>query len=464
MLDKGISVAIMLFILSMISERFVTWVKIYFGKAGRSLWILFNKQKCNLRKAAQTKEEEKSLEVQVLGLNIVLSIMIALAAHADLFNVFSMDDPYKALGWSGVEIKDIWNFLGIVSGCMLTGLFISLGSKFWHDLLDLLLYAKNLKAKLSDPQTYDADSIDQLTEYLSFTQSDLVKLAIEQNSSYLQTKFPNINFLNDSVTLTEGERKDVLCIYLRDNVSGGIPEKVPVKLPSGKTINVATEVVTGVGYAKVSGGLDGPVANKNSPDYKGSGCCIAEDNNGTYLVTNGHVPCEGDFSNPLFNTGNSDILYGGKKIGDWYYGSMSTQGDFALVRLTDPDSFKESSNAEAFNGQLRDIDKKDYFQPVTVRGQVTTDHGTGYIIEVTQKKIAIQYNYGQTIIFDEAILLGNSKDRKTCGPASDYGDSGGAVYDDQMRLIGIITGIIDNRFTVVIPLRTLVKNLSLKIY
>lgn len=48
-------------------------------------------------------------------------------------------------------------------GYIFTGLFLSLGSKFWHDLLDLLFKFKNTKQLLSQPETYtNYDSADKI--------------------------------------------------------------------------------------------------------------------------------------------------------------------------------------------------------------------------------------------------------------------------------------------------------------
>ena len=48
-------------------------------------------------------------------------------------------------------------------GFAITGLFLSLGSKFWHDLLDILFKFKNVKQRLNETSTYtDYDSADKL--------------------------------------------------------------------------------------------------------------------------------------------------------------------------------------------------------------------------------------------------------------------------------------------------------------
>ena len=59
-----------------------------------------------------------------------------------------------------------FNFISIVRhtvGFTITGLFLSLGSKFWHDLLDILFKFKNTQQVLANPDTYkNYDSPDKL--------------------------------------------------------------------------------------------------------------------------------------------------------------------------------------------------------------------------------------------------------------------------------------------------------------
>jgi hypothetical protein len=465
-LDKGIGIAIMLFILSMIAERIVTWIKIYFGKGGRRLWFLFNSDKKNLRKA-YSQEDEKSIEVQILGLNICISILIALVANANLFSIFKAVEPFTAFGWDNynfdLSIDGFVFFMYSLVGCSLTGLFISLGSKFWHDMLDLLFYTKNLREKLSQSQPYQVSSIAELDNYLTLNGSNLAQLAIEQNSSYLKVKFPNINFLTDSVIIHDGKRKDIIAIYLTDDDEINLPDQIPVKLPSGKIQLVETEIVTNVGLGKPSAGLNGSVSSKKASGYKGSACCIATDLNGDrYLITNCHVLTEGDLSNPLDQTGNTGVFYNQKEIGIWTYGMMDKRGDFALVKLENPNLFIDKEEPISFNGKIKKITSADYFKEVNILGRVTT--GKGYIIENVPKDVGIIYNYGNSIKFNMAILVGDSTNRKTCSPASQEGDSGGAVYDNENNLIGIITGLIDGKFTIVIPVNELIANNSLNIY
>ena len=466
MLEKGVSIAIMLFLLSMISERFITWMKIYFGKKGRSL-PLFSDKNEDLRSKPKTKEEEKVRELKTLGLNIVLSILIAIIAHASLFDILNADTPYQSLGWGKDNIAKIEHFgdiLLLILGSILTGLFISLGSKFWHDLLDLLLYTKSLKEKMCREETYEVKSVDELTEFIRFSEADLVRLAIAQNEQALKTKFSNIEFLNDSVAIIDGERRDVLGIYLTNNNTNGLPDKVPVKLPSGKVYSVNTEITIDVGEATITSGMDGSVANGDLFGFTGSACCIVSDTNkNDFLLTNCHVLTDGHLKNPLFDPGDHDVLYEDKKIGTWHFGSMNATGDFALAAIDNIDNFISNHNPEKFNKTPREIVKDDWLKlKVTVRGNKCGAVTEAFVIELVQNQLKVKYKNGQSLTFNKAILIGNKPDKLKSKPVTNLGDSGGAVFDDKMNLIGIITAK-GNNYTYAIPITEFLTSNNLEI-
>jgi hypothetical protein len=294
------------------------------------------------------------------------------------------------------------------------------------------------------------------------TDSDLVQLAIAQQGASLRTKFPNIEFLNNSITIVNNQREGVVGIYVSDENVVGIPDEITIKFPNGKNYRIGTEIITGVGLATITSGIDGAVSNANLFGLEGSGCCILHnEENVNYLLTNCHVLTDGFKKNPLFNTGNDKVLYNGDELGEWFYGSMTTAGDFALVTIDNIDSFTNSGEFEIFEPVPREITEDDWLKlKVNVRGKVsqTTE---AYIIEVVSQQVKIKYKEGMSIIFDTVILVGN-RPNKNCKPVTVEGDSGGAVFDDQMQLIGIITAV-GNKYSYIIPINDFINSHQLKI-
>src|SRR5436190_5371770 len=291
----------------------------------------------------------------------------------------------------------------------------------------------------------------------------LVKLAIKQKGKALKINFPNIHFLNDSITIVNGERKDVLGIYVVDKNIKGLPGKVLVKLPNGKGRYVKTEIISEVGIAKITGGMDGSVANADLFGFAGSGCCLLIDKNKKMqMLSNCHVMTDGTLENPLFDTRQPQVLYDDNRIGAWEYGSMTSAGDFALIEMDDADSFILNNDPELFNNQTREILKEDWLKlQVTVRGNKCKTK-KAFVIEVIKKQVKILYKNGQTLVIDEAILIADRPDKLKCFPVTEHGDSGGAAYDENKKLIGIITSK-SNKFSYIIPVKKLIQSLNLKI-
>ena len=294
------------------------------------------------------------------------------------------------------------------------------------------------------------------------SQHQLINLALKQNQKRLHAQFPNINFLNDSVILVNKKHKHVLGIYLSDHNKNNIPEKVLVKLPSGKIKNVKTNIVSGLGKAIVTGGISGAVAHEDSPTYTGSGCCVMQDEKANnYLLTNGHVLSDGFLENPLLNTDAKQVLYNDEKIGSWYYGHMNTEGDFALALIENQD-FIDNVSPELFNNKIKTISKSDWLKlKIKVRGN-KCQVKNAYVIEMVSKRLSVGYKNAQSITFDEVILIADKSNKATCLPVTQAGDSGGLAYTNDNELIGIITAG-DNKFSYILPINKLITNLNLTI-
>lgn len=243
-----ISFAIIMMLLSLVSERLANFIKLYFQ--GKKLyipfvfkedgkWYYFLEVELKVLAYKQpTEMAEKEREYRVMIINILVGILIATLADGNFFNIirdiskepqnhtktfsslkgilydgfstklvlgtaymffflwsvslvlFSRLQEFKNFSYKVKYMKPLvlWFFLTIILfvlswllgekdilsigiksivintiGYTITGLFLSLGSKFWHDLLDILFKFKNTQQVLSDPKTYkDYDSADKL--------------------------------------------------------------------------------------------------------------------------------------------------------------------------------------------------------------------------------------------------------------------------------------------------------------
>jgi hypothetical protein len=426
----------------------------------------------HVNKTTDASDDVKEREVTTLS--FIVGFVVAYSFNANLFHLFSAHQPDFGRSESSpfLEVPNEsfyalnpqyfgFDFLPAI-GFLLTAFFLAFGSKFFHDMLDTLFLAKNLRRKVRDDATYDVGSSKELEEWLKVTDKEAVSLAIAQNEALLKTRFSNISYLNDSIALIDNERQSVVAIYLNDNDPADIPSKIPVTLPSGKKVFVATEIIGNAGLAAVTLGFEGPLANVKCPGYKGSVCCVVTDKNkNTLLLTNGHVLSEGRLEDHDFRVPKDDVDYDGALAGTWHYGSMDKSGDFGLVLLDDPENWVTNNDHQSFKG-IRDVTLADVLTlKVKARGH-TSKIKSGYILDIVKDKTGILYKFGKSIIFNTVILVGDTIDKGTSRPITSPGDSGGALYDENSNLIGIITGS-NEKFTYVIPVNDFVKNLNLNL-
>lgn len=130
-MELAIKITLVLLILSLIVEKITGFVKLYIPS-------LYSK--------TYTEEDEKVREKKIQRNSIIIGIIVAILSNADFFKLLQ---GKELIYWN--EDQDGITLKGIL-GCIISGVFLSQGSKFFHDLLDTLLYAKKMKKGLFENQ------------------------------------------------------------------------------------------------------------------------------------------------------------------------------------------------------------------------------------------------------------------------------------------------------------------------
>lgn len=206
-LDIFIQITFVLLVLSLINEKLVNFVKLRWPD--NALKRLLN-PKVHLSRHATVADfveadaKKKGREIQTLAM--FMGISLAIACRANLFKIYEED--YE-LGW-GQVVENGYSWLAAGSdfiGCILTGIFLSLGSKFFHDLLDLLLETKNLKKKLTDRGSIDnLHTIEEFDKYIA----EVEPIVIEKGLNEAFKDNPNIQRYEYS------EVDDAVDVYLQN--------------------------------------------------------------------------------------------------------------------------------------------------------------------------------------------------------------------------------------------------------
>ncbi|MHC5023542.1 MAG: hypothetical protein ACYTGG_06470 [Planctomycetota bacterium] len=93
----------------------------------------------------RSSSDDRTYESRLITLNLLCCIGLALLLKANFFEVLARpDDPWSTLGWVQVRgtqwvrsavTLNLGASLYAIAGCVVTGIALGFGSKFWHDVL-----------------------------------------------------------------------------------------------------------------------------------------------------------------------------------------------------------------------------------------------------------------------------------------------------------------------------------------
>lgn len=127
-------VILTLFILSLVTERVTNYLKL-------------KRDKLRLKKSGQ---EEKSRVFKIFKLALWSGIAVAAIVKADFFEMINPQHTQGITTWEvylaqlaeNQESSKFWRIGFLILGILITGSFVSQGSRFFHDLLDIFLQFK----------------------------------------------------------------------------------------------------------------------------------------------------------------------------------------------------------------------------------------------------------------------------------------------------------------------------------
>lgn len=146
-----------------------------------ALYMLYFLWSISIILFSRLHEHESSIEKHKFKKPFISWIFVTIAG---LF-IFKISEEFK---WN---LEQEVNFIAIVrhvAGFIVTGMFLSLGSKFWHDLLDVLFKLKNTQQVLSDSKTYtNYDSADKLITLANTSQYDIAEKLFDEYKDAIST-------------------------------------------------------------------------------------------------------------------------------------------------------------------------------------------------------------------------------------------------------------------------------------
>jgi len=459
MLDSLIAISIILFILSVIVEKITQLIRKYspfikphypkpIRKTAGAFWKNINKKQTGV-----TPERDKRVEREVSSLSFVIGALIVIAFKVDLFRMLTESDPRNVLFWK--DSKGLETFTGIllfILSLALTAFFLTFGSKFFHDLLDTLFQVKSMKKKLTDENTYKAETIEQFDEYIEKGYTVLIETAIQQNGDCFvgpQIVSPPMH----GRMMKDGRLVDCIDIHVSGTDRGIIPFAVQAKLEKGQVITMPVQVIFEVEMPKALAAQGDTIGSQLNPNFKGTICCKLRRNsdNRVALLTCSHVITAGSAKNH-FGTISPEIAgnFSGNATGNFFWAVCDNQLDIGLM-----DPGQQSFQYVFTPAKERALTTSDMSNTkVKVVRQQGRAVSTGQVVNhLVNRPTAILYKEGEfslvnLIVLSEVIKEGNTSRFVTL---TTEGDSGACVYDENNCPIGMVVAG-NSKFSYAIPI------------
>lgn len=472
-----------LFLLSTISERIVNLVKLRFSGC-KKLWGAFGRFG-NLRNKARDEALELSRARRLLEINVVVGVGLALLLKADLLEMLRhLPDANFRFGWGDYfDAKNgdrQWvDIFSIPVGCVLTGIFLSMGSKFWHDLLDVVLAIKNFKQErtrslqtLTGEERFNALPADEQAKAIA----GLIKLSGPQ----WLTEYPNVIGYGSATRFrarrSTGQR--VIQFRVREKLDlSEVDQAIPLLLPFGDLL-IPTDVIegppTGIrwrnpGSHKVPTACGTSVSRVDDRETGTIGLKVYK------YVEDRIVPCALScfhvlFSNcipsdpaadreitlapgegAIFHTpGTAAGVQPHRQLCRELHGVLNSVTDAAVAQLLDPDALKETVAPVVFDYEKHEVDG------VSLQ---FTGAASGANTKLTWRAHQAELiNFGT----DDEPIMRSMRGLIVLDKSAEPGDSGAAVYTRAGEIVGLLIAANTTK-SYVIPIQNILNNLQISL-
>lgn len=428
--------AIAVFVLSQISERISNLLKLYLPES------IFG----NLRNKEVDPKLEKKRERRLIMISWVAGAFTSLV----FYGIIDSQNQVQVDAASGKNsnplgfLKDInCSFLFYLA----LSLFLSFGSKFWHDVLDIIFLYKNAKRVLNDPETFQVNSTASIMQQLNQNSGEIARMAWEAQKNELK-KYPGV------VAVAVGHTTNGVTgirIYIeKEEYASKISKEIIWVDNSGFAHHVPIQVIiSGVITTQdnISGYLENAVFNQASPSKKGTLSYFFIDNvtKEQFILSCYHVMRHQQPWNFYRHSGAGDnIIFGvnGQHTAKLIAGYRSSELDIAIAKVDSPIAIDKDN--ELTMNDTATVDNSWVGASVRIKGAVskTVD---AVVYEPNVESVTIRYGNEGSYDFMNFFSLAKAGNTNNLVSPTKPGDSGALVYDPKTKTaIGIIVGGNDN--------------------
>ncbi len=431
-----------LFILSVISERITNFIKLNLQSVSGRLG--------NFRYHESDSDKEKRREQGIINWAIFIGILVAIFTGSDLFYLLDNGNPRSD------NTYDTSFFLGT----FLTGCFLSLGSKFWHDLLDLLLQVKNLKGKLVEGKDLEFAKIEEVNEFMSSYEADLIKKVLEERQAELLA-IPEVRGIG-----IRSDHEGYYCELAVTDNSVITPQNIFYNYPPGKVRflrikKVVTSEIVTLSKIRIEPGQN--IGSKETKVTNGTlGCIVRYKNSESpVLLTCYHVLKSEKQSWEVFDGNIEELVEQPNDIERFIGRIKEAKRNIRVdVAIIEPNLEQVEINQLGSVNSYRKVTKEDENKNTVVRKLGSITGPTEGIVDSTGYTANIHYGNGQYHTLYNLIRI---KPKTFNKPFSKPGDSGAIVMDADGQAIGmIVAGTSDYSCSYAIPINTIFNEFNLR--
>jgi hypothetical protein len=466
-MENIIELTVILFISSMVSEKFADFMKNFmsekyiFGRFGKRLskkykWLSQYFYVGDTRiKNAEDDEFDTIRAYRILKINIFCGIVVAAFLKIDLVYIFQHlgDKQITIIGWQKIcsTYKEWYDWLVLLVGIIMSGFFLGLGSKFWHDLLDMLYQVKNAKRIMNDPETYKADTVAQIEKIYNTYQSDFITAAynLAKAKYMLISSVKAISLNHDDyyyfeITVDrytpEIDPAFVFQIDKEKNITQSIPIKIVLLEENDKIVSQDVN-------------LSSKIFTDSEKNFGTLGVLVQDKENKKYILT-----CCHNVFNPqteIINEQITDSFHSKDKVeielGNNANIRFDKYTDTALIELKKNTKVVNDINTFAYTGKIKKVLNEDAAQKLPVRLYGAKSGAKKGVVQSAHAEVKVWYD-NKEFLKDDLIKISNNNIAVSQG-----GDSGTCVVDENGNVIGLV--VAGNKTdTYVMPIDGLLKD------
>lgn len=356
-----------------------------------------------------------------------------------------------AWSWIGPFLEHRMNFkINPVTGSFYAGILLSFGSKFWHDVLDLLCVIKNTRrSPSSDGNTQDMIKVKMNEKAMAeaVIHEEKRKLIAQYGSALVELTPLLIKWPNENSGF-----KYVIGAYFQEKRPSGFPDYFRVP---GTNIWIMAKAIEGIGLPKAQCRPGSFLRNTNIGQHGSYGCVIRKKNNQYYILTAAHVitdqpgkTCTQDVVDQVrvWIAGTNEVL----PVSQYEFaGAMGT--DYALIGPVD-ERYTNTIGQQRKLQTSREISALD-------EGMIVTTSLTRHTFISERSCLIKQHHIAEQVVLFQDGSIHTLRNLIRLDKISMDGDSGAMIYDQHNRVIGMIVAS-DLAFTYAIKIESILAQLT----